>query len=154
MISLGPLIPLGEPVTPGTWGLALPLRPLPAWEGCPPPRMSDIEAFSSSKSGVNGLGWRRASSRAYRIALPRFLEIRSARWGRRAGSGESYGRLGANGVEVPFSSSKSFVSWGRCLGPADGTLLRGGEIPAEAASIWVLRSCWRCLGGVTGSLTS
>ena len=57
--------------------------PLPLVLAGPPPpaRRSAMEAFSSTRSGLKGLGCLSASSRAQRIALCVPLEIRTTRWG-------------------------------------------------------------------------
>lgn len=77
MIILGPLIPDGEPVCAGgAVGLVVEEENPLVTAGCPPtPRISAIEAFSSSRSGVNGLGYLSASSSAQRIALWVCLEM-------------------------------------------------------------------------------
>ncbi|KAG7101544.1 hypothetical protein HYQ44_019205 [Verticillium longisporum] len=46
----------------------------------PDPTRSAISPLSSTTSGVKGLGWRKASSRAKRMALCVFLEMRRAGW--------------------------------------------------------------------------
>lgn len=83
MIALGPRIPRdGEPVCMGgavgrVEGDETPLETA----GCPPTRrISAMEAFSSTRSGVKGLGCRNASSTAQRIALWVCLDMWTKGW--------------------------------------------------------------------------
>lgn len=134
-MARGPLIPAGEPVGFGGFGLDDPLlygvRPLPAEADCPPPNRSDIDAFSSSKSGVNGFGFRNATSRVYWIADAVSLEILDGR--ERVRWRECCIGVDPSGVgELSSSGSRSCCS----VRPTCGAnLTRGGLIPAEVASI-------------------
>jgi len=138
MISLGPLI-CGEPVGAGAAAirelpapLFTPLRPPPL-----PLKRSDMEARSSTRSGVNGLGCLRASSRAYKTADAVCFEIRGAGCGREVGTfpcADSPWRSGARGVESPSnedekSGRRSF--WCRFA----KVTLGGLGMPTDAASM-------------------
>jgi hypothetical protein len=141
MISVGSRI-RGEPVGAGAFGWILvdpllPTRPLPTGADDPGPMRSDIEAFSSSSSGVKGFGVRSATSSAYKIADAVRLETRTA--GCRASLGED---CCAVGVESRSSERSRWSCWySLCRPCCSANLTCGGlgDMPTEAASMCVRR---------------
>jgi hypothetical protein len=158
MIILGPRITCwGDP----TWaGGAVGREDEAAWPlvvagPLPPLRRSAIEAFSSSRSGENGCGFRSASSRVQRIALLVCFESRTAGCG--GGLVEEgccwYGSDDDGRRDDATSSGSSLSSWESCrrrgleacsacsTPPKDpGVEKKGrGLMPIVAASRWTRR---------------
>lgn len=77
------------------------------------PGRSDMEAFSSSKSGVNAFGLRSASSRVYSTAAAVFLEMNSWRGGRLSSS--AWGALGSARDSDAARLRSTGICWERLL---------------------------------------